>query len=353
MINQQKKIIVFDWGDTLMVDFKDQNGRMSDWVKVAAVEGAREMLSKIHNNYQIVMATNAVDSTSADVMKALQRVGLDSYIDRVFTFNELKARKPHPLFFTGLSSILASYPQELIMVGDNYLNDILPAWQSGWHTIWFNRHHLLAAGHLPVQESECKSLLEIPDLLLSNHLPTVQEAISWYMYQGATYSLIAHVNTVAAIAYQMAVWLEKKGFQISPLLTHRGGFLHDISKLRETENSNHAMEAYKFLMDKQQPELARIAACHLIGDLKSEEYRPTTWEEKIVNYADKLTEGNQVVLLTERLMALQQRYPKFADKIHENTPLVQSLESEIVTALETTPQQLLLDLRKALFNGTN
>lgn len=77
MINQQNKIIVFDWGNTLMVDFTDQNGRMSDWARVAAVEDAREMLSKIHGNYQIVVATNAEDSTSADVMKALQRVGLD------------------------------------------------------------------------------------------------------------------------------------------------------------------------------------------------------------------------------------------------------------------------------------
>ena len=237
------------------------------------------------------------------------------------------------------------------MVGDNYLNDILPAWQAGFHTIWFNPENLLASGHLPVQESECKSLLEIPDLFNSNNLPTVQEAISWYMQQGATYSLLAHVNTVAAIGYQMAVWLKAKGFNVSPLLTHRGGLLHDISKLREKENSNHAVEAFKFLKEKQQPELARIARSHLIGDLKSADYQPVTWEEKIVNYADKLTEGNQVVLLTERLMALQGRYPRFAQKIQENTPLVKSLESEIVNALETTPQQLLLDLKGALFNG--
>ena len=182
------------------------------------------------------------------------------------------------------------------MVGDNYLNDILPAWQAGWHTIWLNPENLLASGHLPVQESECKSLLEIPDLFISNNLPTVQEAISWYMQQGATYSLLAHVNTVAAIAYQMAVWLKAKGFNVSPLLTHRGGLLHDISKLREKENSNHAVEAYKFLTEKEQPELARIARSHLIGDLKSADYQPVTWEEKIVNYADKLREGNQVVL---------------------------------------------------------
>ena len=139
-------------------------------------------------------------------------------------FNELKARKPDPQFFTSLTGILASSPQELIMIGDNYLNDILPAWQAGWHTIWFNQYNLLASGHLPVQESECKSLSEIPDLVISSNLPSVQTAISWYMQQGATFSLLAHVNTVAAIAYQMAVWLNAKSCKICPLLTHRSDF---------------------------------------------------------------------------------------------------------------------------------
>lgn len=351
MINQPNKIIVFDWGDTLMVDFADQKGRMANWPTVAAVKGALEMLSKTHGNYQIVVATNAAESSASDVMQAFQRVGLDIYVDRIFTFNELKARKPDPLFYTSLAEKLASHPQELTMIGDNYLNDVLPAWQSGWHTIWFNPYNLLAAGHLPVQESECSTLEEIPDLLIANKLPTVQAAHTWYMHNGATYSLMAHVNAVAAIAYQMAVWLRQKRFQVSPLLTHRGGLLHDISKLREKENSNHAMEAYNFLMEKQQPELAAIARSHLIGNLKSEEFRPKTWEEKLVNYADKLTEGNQIVLLTDRLMALQNRYPQFAMKIRDNTPLVQNLESEILIALNRTPQQLLKDLKDALFNG--
>ncbi len=350
-MDNSKITLVFDWGNTLMIDYPQYENRMVDWPQVLAVEGAHETLQRLHQSYHIVVATNAETSHSDDVCAALKRVYLDQEIDQVFTYHELKSRKPDQGFYSNCSKLLASTAENLVMIGDSYLNDILPAWQNGWHTIWFNPQNLPAKGHLPVQEAECNKLLEIPDLLLSNKLPSLQTCVSWYMQQGATHTLIAHVSAVAAIAYQMAVWLKDRGFQISPLLTHRGGFMHDISKLRETENSNHAVEAYQFLMDHQQPELAKIARCHLIGDLNSSEHGPKTWEEKIVNYADKLTEGNQTVLLQERLDALQRRYPKFAEKIRINTPSVQNLENEIVNALNTNPKELLDDLKYALFNG--
>ncbi|TOF26880.1 hydrolase, partial [Vibrio parahaemolyticus] len=34
------KVYLFDWGDTLMIDFPDQIGKMCDWVNVQAVNGA-------------------------------------------------------------------------------------------------------------------------------------------------------------------------------------------------------------------------------------------------------------------------------------------------------------------------
>ena len=96
--------------------------------------------------------------------------------------------------------------------------------------------------------------------------------------------------------------------------------------------------------------MAEIARRHLIGDLVSDQTKPQTWEEKIVNYADKLSEGNTIVSLDERLAALQQRYPEFATKIKKNTPLVEALQVEIISALGTTSQDIIADLKIALFN---
>ncbi|EHK8978101.1 HAD family hydrolase, partial [Vibrio vulnificus] len=37
-------VYLFDWGDTLMVDFPEQNGKMCEWAIVEAVNGAHEAL---------------------------------------------------------------------------------------------------------------------------------------------------------------------------------------------------------------------------------------------------------------------------------------------------------------------
>ena len=68
--------LVFDWGNTLMRVFPDQTGPMFAWSKIAAVESAHEMLSSIHGKYQLILATNAADSTAVQVQKALENQGL-------------------------------------------------------------------------------------------------------------------------------------------------------------------------------------------------------------------------------------------------------------------------------------
>lgn len=44
-------VYLFDWGDTLMVDFPDSTGKMCEWETVQAVSGAKEALAhylKLH-----------------------------------------------------------------------------------------------------------------------------------------------------------------------------------------------------------------------------------------------------------------------------------------------------------------
>ncbi|KOE91138.1 hypothetical protein ACS91_07585, partial [Vibrio parahaemolyticus] len=61
------KVYLFDWGDTLMIDFPDQIGKMCDWVNVQAVNGALQTLEALSKQNQIYVATNAADSTESDI----------------------------------------------------------------------------------------------------------------------------------------------------------------------------------------------------------------------------------------------------------------------------------------------
>lgn len=350
MNESQITTLVFDWGNTIMVDDGQFSGKMKDWPTVQAIEGVHQTLKLLSSEYQLVLASNAEDSSTLDISRALRLVDLDYYFHQIFTRTELSAKKPDPLFYQNLVAKINCPLEKIVMIGDDYIKDIVGAKLAGWKAIWFNPSCLTSNGHLPLQDMEVRNFNEIPDVISHPFLPDVQTCLGWYMESGATHTLLSHVQNVAAIAYQLSLWLEKSGLMVNPLLAHRGGLTHDLSKLQEQREKNHAILAAEFLESKKQFKLAEIARRHLIGDLVSDRTRPHTWEEKIVNYADKLSEGNTIVSIDERLEALQHRYPDFAIKIKKNTPFVKALEDEIITALGTKPDKLIADLKLALFS---
>lgn len=132
-------IYLFDWGDTLMVDYPGVPGKMCDWETIKAVDGAEVALKSISKKSQIYIATGAADSSDEDILKAFQRVGLDRYISGYFCSSNLGCKKIDPDFFPRILQRLGKEPVQVTMVGDSLENDILPAKEIGINTIWFNR----------------------------------------------------------------------------------------------------------------------------------------------------------------------------------------------------------------------
>ena len=133
-------VYLFDWGDTLMVDFPGATGKMCDWETVEAVEGAEETLKYLSAKSQIYIATGASDSAEADIKKAFNRVGLDQYISGYFCEDNLGCKKRHPDFLSGILQRLEKEPVQVTMVGDNLKSDIEPAKRLGINAVWFNRN---------------------------------------------------------------------------------------------------------------------------------------------------------------------------------------------------------------------
>ncbi|MHA2710244.1 HAD family hydrolase [Vibrio owensii] len=132
------KVYLFDGGDTLMIDFLDQTGKMCDWVTVQAVDGALEALSELSINNKIYVATNASDSSEADIKAAFDRVDLSQYISGYFCKANLGIGKGTPKFFEKIIGVLGIEPKSVVMVGDTYDKDIAPAITAGINVIWFN-----------------------------------------------------------------------------------------------------------------------------------------------------------------------------------------------------------------------
>ncbi len=130
---------LFDWGDTLMIDFAGVPGKMCDWAHVEAVDGAAALLARLSQHARIYIATGAADSRPEEIQRAFERVGLDHYLSGYFCKANLGLEKGSPQFYQAILAQLETQPEHAAMVGDSLEKDILPAAAAGLRTIWFNR----------------------------------------------------------------------------------------------------------------------------------------------------------------------------------------------------------------------
>jgi HAD superfamily hydrolase (TIGR01662 family) len=160
---EKKGCLLFDWGDTLMRTFPQYAGAMKDWARVEAVRGAAEMLAGLHEEWTLALATNAADSDEEAIRAALRRAELDRWIDRIYCFKKVRARKPEREFFEFILEELDIAPGQAIMIGDDQEADIRGALRSGLKAIWFNEgtaEDMEGEGYTTVH-----ALSEIPEAL--------------------------------------------------------------------------------------------------------------------------------------------------------------------------------------------
>jgi len=149
--------VCFDWGDTLMVDDGPTGVPMEGWPTVTAVPGAPECLAALRGRVPLCIATNAEQSDRSMIARALERVDLGRYIDRIFCFADIGFRKGHPQFWHAVGAELSLPPAEIVMIGDSLEHDVLAPALAGVQTVWFsppNRHVEPAAGVVTVPDLE-------------------------------------------------------------------------------------------------------------------------------------------------------------------------------------------------------
>jgi putative hydrolase of the HAD superfamily len=369
-MNDEKSFtLVFDWGNTLM-QVLDYPGPMAEWPEVAAVDGALEALSALEGRFPLAVATNAGDSQPEQVRAAFERVGMGRFFPDtrgvagtrvftgIFTAAELKSAKPSLRFFREIETRLGRPSHQLVMIGDDYRVDVLGAKSAGWRAVWYNPRVNAAPGLLPLQDAEIARMAELPDSvsrLASAPLPDYPTCLYWLAERDTPYNLLAHIQLVASIAYQLAVWLRQRGEPVDPVLTHRGAMLHDLAKMESIrlgkergKHIDHAALARDILARRAQPVLAEIADRHMLHQSRNDPRYPRTWEEKLVHFADKLAEGSHLASLEERVQALMGRYPTAAAEIQASQPLLLAQQEEICQALGITGEEMMGRLRKAL-----
>ena len=159
-MNAKLRFVLFDWGDTLMSEAGPPDIPMADWTEVRVIDGASEVLSLLSKSYRIAVATNATVSKKPDIVRALERVGLNALIDEIFCFTELGHKKSEPEFWGAVLTRLDVQKNELIVIGDSLEQDVLGPIRVGIRAIWFNWKQESYSGSFSIRSVQ--SLRQLP-----------------------------------------------------------------------------------------------------------------------------------------------------------------------------------------------
>ena len=160
---------------------------------------------------------------------------------------------------------------------------------------------------------------------MNDKLPSAQKALTILSECGCSEHVIAHCKAVSALAVKFAEACKKGGAVVDVELVEVGGLLHDIGRSK-THDINHSIVGKEIAESLDLPEsVLTIIERHIGGGITAEEakelgwpvkeYLPTTLEQKLVTYADKLIEGHKIV-------PIQKTLDKFAKELGENHPAI-------------------------------
>ncbi|NIJ51104.1 YjjG family noncanonical pyrimidine nucleotidase [Dyadobacter arcticus] len=100
------------------------------------LEGALDLLNHIFSSgYRMHIITNGFNGMQARKIASSE---IGHFFDNIITFETAQAKKPDPAIFEFALDIANATRQESIMVGDNWVADILGAKKVGLDTAYFN-----------------------------------------------------------------------------------------------------------------------------------------------------------------------------------------------------------------------
>ncbi|MBB5018407.1 putative hydrolase of the HAD superfamily [Chitinivorax tropicus] len=103
------------------------------------IDGARSLLEALRaQGIQIGIVTNNMLNEQIDKLAHLQIANL---IDQLITVDMVGAGKPEPDIFHYALHRHHCKPEQAVMVGDSWPNDVIGAHRAGIRPVWLNRHH--------------------------------------------------------------------------------------------------------------------------------------------------------------------------------------------------------------------
>lgn len=114
-----------------------------------AVPGIGPLLRRLHGRVQVGVVSN---NETVEQREKLTFLGLAQWIDHLVVSQEIGVAKPDRRIFEAALSRSSAAPDEAVMIGDSWVNDVRGARSAGIGAVWFNRFGAHAPEPLEVPE---------------------------------------------------------------------------------------------------------------------------------------------------------------------------------------------------------
>ena len=127
----------------------------------AAFPDAASAVREIAAQRRVVIASN---SDTEPLERDVDRARLT--FEHVYTSEELRAYKPHGIFYTALLDRLGAFAHEVLFVGDSQRDDVDGPGTLGIGAVWINRKRVNISSKLRMPLLELAGLAQLPDFVL-------------------------------------------------------------------------------------------------------------------------------------------------------------------------------------------
>lgn len=170
-------------------------------------------------------------------------------------------------------------------------------------------------------------------------IPTKEQCIELLKKYDVPENIIKHSVKVSEVAMFLGQKLYERKIKIDLSLLQAAAILHDLDKIESGQDmKKHGRPAYDNITTEGYLGVAGIVIKHnshslLNGDMWS-------WEEVILNYAEKRVIEDRVVSLRERFDYLKVKYPDYYSAHEDYYTKTKEYEDKIFKLLEMKPEDL-------------
>jgi putative hydrolase of the HAD superfamily len=132
---------------------------------VQNVEISKEILEQLSPEYLLAVISNFY----GNIETVLEELSLKKYFTSILDSAVVGIRKPDPKIFEIALNELGVNPNDAVMIGDSYTNDIVPAKLIGCKTIWINNKGWEEQNENNKADIIIKSFKELPEILVTKN----------------------------------------------------------------------------------------------------------------------------------------------------------------------------------------